>query len=715
MAVAYLQFKARKGGETLNIDIQNCNNISAGNIHVTDGKLNIRYAINGTGKSTIAAAIRAFVTEGADGDALPKLRPFGASPGGEREPSVSGLDDVRSVKVFDEAYVNEFVFLPDELLKGSFDVFIRDDKYEQEMKNIEDLVEELKSVLAEDKEIGDLLDDFAELSSAFGRQTKSGIHGSSQLSKALKKGNKVANIPSGLEVFRDYIQRDDNYRWIKWQIDGKQFIDVTDNCPYCVSGISDKKETIKRVAETYEPKSIENLNKIVAVFDRLNKYFADKTKSVISEFLTNIEGYTDDEVEVLREIKDQVDRLRAKFVNAQNIGFVSLKDVDALVSGLKEYRINGSLYNHLASEATEQKIQIVNSQVDRLKERAGKLQGAINRQKAHIERIVDQNKSSINSFLREAGFPYAVDIRETEPGEFRLKLLHTDLQDEVPEARTHLSFGERNAFAVVLFMYDAIKAGPDLVVLDDPISSFDKNKKYAIIEMLFKRETCLRGKTVLMLTHDLEPVVDMLLHHTDRFDTPCAAFLENNHGSLEEKEIRKENIHTFIEINRRNMRRDTSQVYKIVYLRRYYEILDQRGLPYQLLSSLIHRRQIPTLISDDLHREMTEDERIEAIQGIKSELPDFDYELVHSTLSDEALLMELYRSATNNYEKLHIYRMLGESHLDVQKSDIINKFINQAYHVENDYIYQIDPAEYQTVPQYVIDECDSAVDAWSGG
>ncbi len=713
MAVAYLHLKARIGGEYLNIEIQNCNNIGAGDIHVVEGKLNIRYAINGTGKSTIAAAIRAVVTEGANGDALAKLRPFGKSPDGDRDPTIRGLDHVRSVKVFDEAYVNEFVFLPDELLKGSFDVFVRDDKYEQEMKIIEKLVEELKSVLAEDKEIGELLDDFAELSSAFGRQTQSGIHGSSQLSKALKKGNKVANIPSGLEVFRDYIQRDDNYLWIKWQIDGRQFIDVTENCPFCVSRISDKKETIKRVSETYEPKSIENLNKIVAVFDRLSKYFADKTKSVISEFLTNVDGYTADEVEVLREIKDQVDRLRTKFVNAQNIGFVSLKDVDALVSGLKEYRINGSLYNHLASEATEQKIEIVNNQVDRLTERAGKLQGAINRQKAHIGRLVEQNKSNINSFLRDAGFPYAVDIRETDPGEFRLKLLHTDLRDEVPEARTHLSFGERNAFAVVLFMYDAIKAGPDLVVLDDPISSFDKNKKYAIVEMLFKRETCLRGKTVLMLTHDLEPVVDVLLHHTDRFDAPCAAFLENNHGSLEEKEIRKEDIHTFIEINKRNMRRDISQVYKIVYLRRYYEVLDQRGLAYQLLSSLIHRRQVPTIIAEDVHREMTEDERIEAIQAIRAELSDFDYDSVQSILSDEALLIELYRSATNNYEKLHIYRMLGETHLDGQKSDIINKFINQAYHIENDYIYQIDPAEYQTVPQYVIDECDSAVEAWS--
>jgi hypothetical protein len=34
-------------------------------------------------------------------------------------------------------------------------------------------------------------------------------------------------------------------------------------------------------------------------------------------------------------------------------------------------------------------------------------------------------------------------------------------------------------------MYEVISKNPDLVVLDDPISSFDDNKKYAIMHTLF--------------------------------------------------------------------------------------------------------------------------------------------------------------------------------------------------------------------------------------
>ncbi|TOM74118.1 hypothetical protein CGH70_24745, partial [Vibrio parahaemolyticus] len=87
-----------------------------------------------------------------------------------------------------------------------------------------------------------------------------------------------------------------------------------------------------------------------------------------------------------------------------------------------------------------------------------------------------------------------------EDDKSRLKLRHVDHDEFVSGGNQHLSFGERNAFAIVLFMYECLAKKPDLIVLDDPISSFDKNKKYAILEMLFHRKTqdCLQGDTVLM-------------------------------------------------------------------------------------------------------------------------------------------------------------------------------------------------------------------------
>jgi Fe-S cluster assembly ATPase SufC len=39
------------------VEVKNCNSILNGNIKIEEGKLNIKYGINGTGKTTIAKAI----------------------------------------------------------------------------------------------------------------------------------------------------------------------------------------------------------------------------------------------------------------------------------------------------------------------------------------------------------------------------------------------------------------------------------------------------------------------------------------------------------------------------------------------------------------------------------------------------------------------------------------------------------------------------------
>ena len=210
-------------------------------------------------------------------------------------------------------------------------------------------------------------------------------------------------------------------------------------------------------------------------------------------------------------------------------------DVNKVIELLSNQKIDITYYSHLQSEATKEKVNIVNNSIDKLLEKAGVLQGKINLQKKHIEKVVSENKEEINSFLRNAGFAYTVDIVEDTKKQYSLKLIHKDIVDSVSDVKNHLSFGERNAFALVLFMYDTLKENPDLIILDDPISSFDKNKKYAIIDMLFRKEKSFRNKTVLMLTHDFEPIIDMLHHHRDRFELPIAHFLENNNGLLSEK------------------------------------------------------------------------------------------------------------------------------------------------------------------------------------
>lgn len=692
----------------MEIKIKLCNSIDEGTIKIVEGKLNIKYGINGTGKSTIARAISLAAAEAAgDVGAVKVLKPFKFMDREDINPEVKGADGIKKVKVFDEEYISEFVFRPDELLKGSFEIFVKDDGYEKGMKAIDSLVEEIRSKLSTDKEIEQLISDFDEISGSFGKPAKKGVHGSSAVAKALKGGNKVEHVPAGLEDFKEFIQNSSNFSWVKWQIDGVKFIDISDKCPYCVSGIQEKKEKIKKVGEAYDHKAIENLNRIVSTFKRLSRYFSDDTQAQIEKFVKNIDGYTPDQEDYLLEVKGQIDRLNMNFKSLRDLSFFALKDVDKVIEALKERFIDVGLFNHLRSDETVKKVEIANAALDGLLKKAGDLQGSIAKQKRHIEKLVKENSERINEFLKNAGYKYFVSLNEDEKGEHKLKLIHIDQDGEVDNAKTHLSYGERNAFALVLFMFDAVRSAPDLIILDDPISSFDKNKKYAIVEMLFRKEDALKGKTVLMLTHDFEPIVDIVYHHSDRFDRPYAAFLENINGALSEREIQKGDIKTFLEINEQNIADSANEISKLIYMRRLHEVSNNKGGEYQLISSLLHKRNVP-FWQGAVVRDLSAGEVAAVVQEISKRIPGFSYAAALSVLQDDESMKEIYYAAENNYEKLHIYRIIfdGKDGGDGVGSDVIRKFINEAFHIENDYIYQLNPREFQLVPQYVIDACD---------
>ena len=72
----------------------------------------------------------------------------------------------------------------------------------------------------------------------------------------------------------------------------------------------------------------------------------------------------------------------------------------------------------------------------------------------------------------------------------------------------------------------------------------------------------------------------------------------------------------------------------------------------------------------------------------------------------------LYQNAGNNYEKLQIYRIImqAESQSELHKNSVIRKFINETFHVENEYVMQLDPSKFSPVPQYIIDECDRVLE-----
>lgn len=686
----------------MDIRIGNCNNITNGTISIVEGRLNVKYAINGTGKSTVAKAIECAAIH--DDSGLKKLLPFAylGDNTPEHQPFVEGLPADTKVAIFDESYVNQYVFLEDELVKNSFDIFIKTENYEQKMEEINQLIANVKNVFDANPELDSFITDMSEFIAVFGN-ARTGIANNGALVRGMSGGNLIQHIPTGLEDYSAFLLDGRNAKWLKWQASGREYMELGDKCPFCAGDLAPQREKIERINTQYDSKTIEHLSKILALVERLGSYFSEETNDRIREITSSVQGLSAEQKNYLVGIKGQVETLYGKLQQLKRIGFDSLKDIDRVADILPTYKIEIQYLTHLDSPLTREKVRIINESVDQLITEVGRLQGAVNQQKREIENTVRQYSTEINAFLRNAGYAYTVSIDETDDHSYKLKLKFGNGEGSVSGVKSHLSYGERNAFALVLFMYNALYNRADFIVLDDPISSFDKNKKFAILDMLFIRGNSLRGKTALLLTHDFEPVIDAIYNHPSFFDgVPSAHFLKNSNGCLVETEICKEHIASSVQIAKVNVEAAPNTISKIIFLRRLVEIVDGKNNAWHLLSNLLHKRDIPTIGSDT----MNEADIAAGTGQIQQFIPDFSYETVFAEISDTDNLVYLYNNATSNYEKLQIYRMIFPV---VDEDHVMRKFLNNAYHVENDYLFQLDPFVFNTIPNYIISECDREV------
>ena len=106
-------------------------------------------------------------------------------------------------------------------------------------------------------------------------------------------------------------------------------------------------------------------------------------------------------------------------------------------------------------------------------------------------------------------------------------------------------------------------------------------------------------------------------------------------------------------------------------------------------------------------REMTEDEKHHAVSSIQTHISDFDYDMLIREVQDETGLKIKFASTTVGYEKIQLFRLIREKHDD----DVITKFINEAFHIENEYVMQLNPHKFESVPEYVVRECERLLES----
>ena len=158
---------------------------------------NIKYGINGTGKTTIAKALRSI----ADNDELQKLQSFFST-----EPaSVSSNPVVKKVLVFDEEFVNRVVFKEDEVIDNTFEIFLKTSDYEIKKGNLDKHLASLHDIIKADIGIVTIKELLEKINKKFTRTATGNIRRSGAFKSMLAKNN-IYNIPEELNEYQLFIQ-----------------------------------------------------------------------------------------------------------------------------------------------------------------------------------------------------------------------------------------------------------------------------------------------------------------------------------------------------------------------------------------------------------------------------------------------------------------------------------------------------------------------------
>lgn len=610
------------------IRVKNCNCISDATIEIVEKSLNIKYGSNGTGKSTISEAIYAQANN--ETDRLKDFKPYGSND--NSQPTVDN-PYFHVVKVFNEDYVNSYLFQGDEFLDDSFQVFLKSDKCDSLAAQIERMLEELQDLINNIDAIHNLRTFLPQYTAAV-KASDGTVSRRGGVAEFVNGNGGGFNHYSELKAYKPFYSRDlpSVAKWAKWRNDGiKQM--CGNDCPFCTnilpSSIRSQNEIISKVFKNsalsvanavleYVQQAVDQGYILPDAVDVLESYIGDNTKA-------------DELYAELQMLAKETDYLYKKIekicmFKPMNVTHAQLVNLEQSLSELViEERQLQSFY---ATDLIKKLIYHVSDKINALKGKTGQLKGLFLQHEKKLDELIAQRQDDINQFFTIAGFPYNFCLEKDGEKHAKAYLVPCEFQKEmVVDPKNRLSWGEKNAFSLVMFMFEAISDNADLIVLDDPISAFDEKKKFGIIRRLFdNKKDSFKEKTVLMLTHDFQPIIDYV------------------HG--------KDGQEISADVLEQGMR----EVSQYIPNKSYTDLIN--GTSTEIL--------ISSMSSDDLYH------RIISIRLL--------FERVEGTLS---LLRKKYPAAC--------------------------KFVNETNHVENDYIYQLDPRKYFGIPNYYLQQIENFI------
>lgn len=701
----------------ITISIKNCKNIKNGNITILKNKLNVKYGNNGTGKSTIAEAIKYYIEKNENG--LNALKSYDTN----LKPTIQIDTNIKSVEVFNEDFIKNIVFNKDEAIIDSFNIFIRNPEFDTKRNEIDNSLKGLKVDILEDREIKKMMDVFTLIISKIsfnndGSITKKGI------GKDILNDLTVYNLPDELNKYQNFFHDDKRVDWVDWKSSGKKF-DDKGICPFCAEKLNH--ETYQKEKDifenSYNKTMVKNQKELEDYLVSLEPYINDEDYERIFGYTKKLENKDDFNSEFKRFCDEAGDVYRKiTKVTSFDTHNIKLEELDKLEEKIRELLIKKEFFKIFNNQKSMEIYNLINDKVNFILGRIDTLKKDFKKINSYIGNAIEESEKDINDFLKTANINYRFELNPTSELSSLAKLKYCCPSKQLYDVNNidgSLSWGEKNSIALILFMYYSLQKDADLIILDDPISSFDKDKKFAILYRLFgveKISKTFNDRTIILLTHDLEPIIDLKTKNYFKNSKGVGWHISNENGDLNEKEIdaEKDIIPTIMMYREDYMDKSLDIVYRVVALRKYLEYTKKNciyeNVPYNILSSLIKgrpRSEVNMLGNGIIHDPEFNKGCIEIQRYL--DYPEFDYEhLVETDFSKEKII-DKYENEANNYKKIQLFRAYYDGNRkDTKKinrdNPVIKKFVDESYHIENDYTHCLDYRKFDIVPHAIMEE-----------
>lgn len=705
----------------------------AKNIKITDNVLNIKYGFNGLGKSSIGKALNAYINETNKEKALKPFTPFGAPEDTIPSLEITPENKFSSCVLFDKAYIDNNLFQSaGNVMRDANNIYLLSNTQIQKAKNdidtfLVDLRRKLENPYITDwaKKCSSVIDDKSPVNEDGTYNAKSAV------AKGLNKSGEISLFydPDLMAVFGCFIDSKNYKEWatLRGKIANSNCYKESNTCPICGS----KYEVMSKAridALIAAGASASDQTNVGVAYDKLTTLGELSTSDDNDklQYILHASGSTTDaqKNEILRIYKYMENELN-KFKNLQNIQTTfNLNDgkETTLIDALNSFKLDVDVVVPRHDNVNlENAINEINGAIDTLISNIHSYFVNIETFNTLTTNALNESMNEVNEFLEQAGIPYSFQI-ESGNNNLLTKIIPNNTTDECDDVKGSLSYGEQNSLSMALFGAIAKRTNYDLIILDDPISSFDQNKKYAVMNFLFNQKSgMLKDKTVLILTHDLETIID--LYHIDllklRKNNKIKPYIltRDTNGLITEKEITKGMIMSTSNCELEYAKDTSKSIFaRVVHLRRYFD-LNGMNIPgetssyyaYCMLCGIAHMYEKAAFENEVGLNTFQEDSGTAFIRN--NFIDKFNYRNIFNFYSNAKNVISEYEKTDDPFEKLALLRsmFLNKKRFHIEDVDSVTfNYLNEVYHIENTLSYTI-KEQSEIMPPYIISICDELV------